>query len=110
MTIAREITSAQSGWVYDGHTSNSAADDLVWRYGTERPCNLVGRYVTIFADYSAIAKPYEIALCNLAVLGPDEEVIIPDEVVPIPPTFAEELKSSSIIFGENSSWTLPDVI
>jgi len=105
MTIAREITSAQSGWVYDGHTFNSAADGLVWRYGTERPCNLLGRYVTIFADYSLVQKPFEIALCNLAVLGPDEEVIIP-----IPPTFSKELKSSSIIFGENSSWILPDVI
>ena len=50
--------SPQSGWVYDPKFSYN-----VWRYGTERPCNLVGRYVTIVADYSAMVGSYEIALC-----------------------------------------------
>ena len=47
MTISMD--GPQSGWVFD-----QFEDGMVWRYGTERPCNLVGRYVTIFADYSAI--------------------------------------------------------
>ena len=69
---------SESGWVYDGK-ANLNGQGLVWRYGTERPCNLVGRYVTIFADYSEMVGPYEIALCNLAVLG--NRIIIPDEEV-----------------------------
>ena len=69
MTLEKD-GSAQSGYVEDPsthvtwHVSNGApSDGLVWRYGTERPCNLVGRYVTIFADYSGVPTPYEIALC-----------------------------------------------
>ena len=78
MTIAREVTSAQSGWVVDPNLYNSAADDIVWRYGTERPCNLVGRYITIFADYSEVAKPFQIALCQFGVMG--SEIPVLDEV------------------------------
>ena len=73
MSIEKEVTSAQSGWVNDPRFSA-----LVWRYGTERPCNLVGRYVTIVADYSAVPKPIEIALCHFGVMG--KRTIIPDEV------------------------------
>ena len=47
MTIADDGTT-NSGWVYDPRVGFN-----VWRFGTERPCNLVGRYVTIMADYSA---------------------------------------------------------
>ena len=57
MTI--EKYGPQSGWVFDQFAQdNGITDGMVWRYGTERPCNLVGRYVTIFADYSVIPKPY----------------------------------------------------
>ena len=74
---------------------------MVWRYGTEKPCNLVGRYVTIFADYSTLAAtaPYtfEIALCHWGIMG--NRIPITDEVdevidlkepipEPIPPTFS----------------------
>ena len=67
---------SESGWVYDGK-ANLNGQGLVWRYGTERPCNLVGRYVTIVADYSAIAKPFEIALCQFGVMG--NRIPIPGE-------------------------------
>ena len=63
MTIEEELVSAQSGWYSDAKYGTQ------WRYGTERPCNLVGRYVTIYADYSAVEKPNEIALCYWGVMG-----------------------------------------
>ena len=98
MTLEKD-GSAQSGYVEDlltqvsWHVSNGApSDGLVWRYGTERPCNLVGRYVTIFADYSAVSKPSEIALCSFGIMG--NRTPVPDEVIVpefTPPTFAEEL-------------------
>ena len=97
----------QSGWVVDQHSSNPTADGMVWRYGTERACNLVGRYVTIFADYSAIAKPFEIALCQFGVLG--NRIPIPDEV-PFPPTFSEKPKPSIVQLGRDQSWVLPEII
>ena len=63
---------------------------MVWRYGRERPCNLIGRYVTIFADYSAMVGTYEIALCHWGIMG--SRIPIPDEVIePVPPTFSEDL-------------------
>ena len=49
MTMAKD-GSSQSGYVYDPFAYNDAGgpdDGMVWRYGTERPCNLIGRYVTI---------------------------------------------------------------
>ena len=91
MTIEKD-GSPQSGWVYDQFyfTHVPSSGGLAWRYGTERPCNLVGRYVTIVADYSAVAKPFEIALCQFGVMG--KRIPIPDEVIePVPPTFSEEL-------------------
>ena len=93
MTIDKD-GGPQSGWVYDATFSNTADNGMVWRYGTERPCNLVGRYVTIFADYSAIPKPYEIALCQFGVMG--KRVYIPDKVEPVAPTFSEVLKSKIV--------------
>ena len=90
MTIAND-GSAQSGWVNDPRYGAL----FVWRYGTERPCNLVGRYVTIVADYSAVAKPFEIALCQFGVMG--KRIPVPDEVIePVPPTFSEEPKPSIV--------------
>ena len=86
MTIAYD-GSSESGWVRDPRFNRN-----VWRYGTERPCNLVGRYVTIFADYSAVSKPSEIALCSFGIMG--NRTPVPDEVIVpefTPPTFAEEL-------------------
>ena len=64
--------SDESGWVFD-----KLANNMVWRYGTERACNLVGRYVTIVADYTLIPTPYEIALCHFGVMG--NRIPIPDE-------------------------------
>ena len=63
MTIEND-DSLQSGWIYDPKPRED-----VWRYGTERPCNLVGQYVTIFADYSSFTTSYEIALCQWGVMG-----------------------------------------
>ena len=108
MTI-EDDDSPESGWVFDG---DEAAN--VWRYGTERPCNLAGRYVTIVANYRDVTKPYEIALCQWAVLG--NRIILPDEDVvdlepePVPPTFAEDLQPSVVNRDEASSWVLPEVI
>ena len=79
------------------------------------PCNLVGQYVTIVADYSDVTPPYEIALCSWGILG--DGIPIPDEVtepelepVHVPPTFAEGLQPSSVVLNEASSWILPEVI
>ena len=83
---------------------------MVWRYGTERPCNLVGRYVSIVADISERAT-FKIQLCHFAVLGQREP--IPDEVEEpnnVPPSFAENLRASFVIFGESLSWVLPEII
>ena len=93
MTIADD-GSTNSGWVYD-----PKPDQNVWRYGTERPCNLIGRYVTIVADYSAVQKPFEIALCHWGILGNREP--IPDEVEEevIVPTFAEDMVPQYIVLG-----------
>ena len=110
MTIADD-GSTNSGYVYD-----ALHDQNVWRYGTERPCNLRGRYVTIFADYSAITKPYEIALCQIGIMGDplsqvEEEVIESEpEVEHVPPTFAEKLQPSTVVLDEASTWVLPEVI
>ena len=79
------------------------------------PCGLVGRYVTILADYSLIPTPYEIALCQFGVLGnriviPDEEVIEPEvepETEAVPPTFADILQASPVVRDQASSWVLP---
>ena len=81
---------SESGWVYDGK-ANLSSQGLVWRYGTERTCNLVGRYVTIVADYSAIAKPFEIALCQFGVMGNRIPILDETKLLPVPPSFAEEL-------------------
>ena len=35
----------------------------------------MGRYVTIFADYSTVPKPYEIALCQYGVLGEGTPIV-----------------------------------
>ena len=74
MTIAND-GSSQSGHFYDPKYRR-----WIWRYGTERPCNLFGRYVSIIADYSAIAMvgSYEIALCQWGVLG--NRIVVPEEV------------------------------
>ena len=42
-----DVKAAESGWVYDPFPGLD-----VWRYGTERPCNLEGQYITFEADYS----------------------------------------------------------
>ena len=127
MTITREVTSAQSGWVYDGYTASNGgsapADGIVWRYGTERACNLVGRYVSIVADYSTVTPPYEISLCQWAIMGGpappvEEEEVIEPEVVPevelvtepVVSTISEVLVPQHIILGESISWVLPEVI
>ena len=73
MTIAND-GSSESGWVHDPYPNRD-----VWRYGTERPCNLNGRYVSILADYSTVSTPYEIALCQFAVLG-EETPIVEEEI------------------------------
>ena len=64
MTIAND-GSAESGWYYDGDFKNAT----LWRFGTERPCSLVGEYVTIVADYSSEAPPYEKSICTFGVMG-----------------------------------------
>ena len=77
--------------------------------------------MNIVADYSAISKPYEIALCQFLVMG--QRTIIPDEVIEVIevieevlepetvlPTFAEELQQSTVNLDEASSWVLPEVI
>ena len=120
MTITDD-GSPQSGWGYDQlgdyshHTGwGVLATDIgrVWRYGTERPCNLVGRYVSIVADYSSIPT-HEIALCNWGVMGREpivDEVIEPEpEPEPVPPTFSEILRGKFVLHGEAYSWTLPEV-
>ena len=58
-TIAKD-DSLSSGWVVDPFFWNyvNVEDSKVWRCGTERSCNLVGRYVSIVADYTEIAKPF----------------------------------------------------
>ena len=65
------------------------SDGMVWRYGTERPCNLEGRYVTIFADYSEVPTPFEIALCQWGIMG--TRTTIADVVESVAPTFSEDL-------------------
>ena len=93
--------SPQSGWVYDPTIYNTSPNGFVWRYGTERPCNLVGRYVTIVADYSLVPKPFEIALCHWGVMG--DRTPIPDEVIepePIVPSFSQQsLVPKYIVLG-----------
>ena len=126
MTIADD-GSAQSGWVDE---DLDAATANVWRYGTERPCNLAGRYFSIIADYTGVAATapfhlaptgaYEIGLCNLAVMGtgdiiPEEEaseVVIEEPILepePILPTFAEDLQPITVKSNEDVSWVLPKV-
>ena len=91
---------------------------MVWRSGTERPCNLVGRYVTIFADYSTIAAtaPYtfEIALCHWGIMGNRVPILVEEEEVieeeSVPPSFAEDLQPRTVNRDEASSWVLPKVI
>ena len=112
MTIEREVTSAQTGWYVDPHTNNipsqgAAADGMCWKYGTERACNLVGRYVTIFADYSNVTPPFEIALCSWGIMGGPVPTVEEEIIDPVPPTFAEDLQPSPVIFDEASSWVLP---
>ena len=122
MTIAKD-GSEQSGWVHDpvslssfGTNGGVGQDGLVWRCGTERPCKLKGRYVTIYANYSAIQTPFEIALCHWGIMG--SRVPVSDEVIdleepipePIPPTFANDLQPSPVVLNIASSWVIPEVI
>ena len=103
MTIAQD-GSPESGWVYDGNTIVlPGINGYVWRYGTERPCNLVGRYVTIFADYSSIATPYEIGLCQWGVMG--NRIPILDEVIEqVSSVLVEELEGIVLKLGQPSEW------
>ena len=58
MRLEKNVTS--SGYYYSplaasgnpGQNNGAPADGMVWMFGTEKPCNLEGRYVTIVADYS----------------------------------------------------------
>ena len=73
MTLDKD-TSAESGWVYDTVPN---PDDYVWRYGTERSCDLKGKYITFEADFSSEASNYEKTICIIGVMGNfcDEEGI-----------------------------------
>ena len=54
---------------YTDDDSVTHTNQQVWKYGGEHWCNLQGRYTSIVADLSGLTGPYEMSLCNVAILG-----------------------------------------
>ena len=83
--------SPESGWIDDPWRGPN-----VWRYGTERPCNLEGRYVHIVADYSdPLTRPTEIAICTVGVMGNyivEEETSVTEQEASTEPSFVDEIE------------------
>ena len=54
---------------YTDDDSVTHKNQKVWKYGGEHWCNMKGRYTTIVADLSHLSGPYEMSLCNAAIMG-----------------------------------------
>ena len=54
---------------YTKGNGDTFTDASFWNYGKEIWCNKQGRYTTIVADLTQLVAPYQMSLCNVAIMG-----------------------------------------
>ena len=61
-----------ANWTKATYTKSNGiteTDGSFWNYGKEIWCNKQGRYTTIVADLTQLVAPYQMSLCNVAIMG-----------------------------------------